>query len=71
MAGRLGNPVKLREQAQELLKKAKRIEEKKFRDAGQLVYEYYQNDFADFDEERFKSEVNALFLKNKKSKSEE
>lgn len=34
MAGRLGNPVKLREQAQELLKKAKRIEEKKFKIAG-------------------------------------
>ena len=71
MAGRVSDPEKLKKQAQELLKKAKRIEEKKFRDAGQLVYEYFQKNFVDFDEEKFKSEISALFLKDRKNKSEE
>ena len=71
MAGRVSDPEKLKKQAQELLKKAKRIEQRKFRDVGQLVYEYHQKDFADFDEETFKSEVSALFLKNKKRDSED
>ena len=48
-------------EAQELLKKAKSIEEKKFKIAGQLVYEYYKKDFADFDMEQFKTEVKEAF----------
>ena len=70
----VGNPENLRAQAQELLKKAKRIEEKKFVKAGQLVYDYYSKDFADFDLERFKTEAKEAFTvkrRGRKPKSEE
>ena len=66
MAGRKSNPEKLRAQAQELLNKAKKMEEKKFKEVGQLVYDYYQKDFADFDEEKFKGEVGGIFSRKKK-----
>ena len=66
MAGRESNPEKLRAQAQELLKKARIIEERKFKQIGQLVYEYYKEDFSDFDVEKFKGEVGSIFSSKKK-----
>jgi hypothetical protein len=66
MAGRVGNPDKLRSQAQELLKRAKRIEERKFKEIGQLVHEHYQKDFADFDMEQFKIDIKKAFDGKKK-----
>lgn len=68
MAGRERDPELLRAEAQELLKKAKKIEEKKFKEAGQLVHEYHKNDFADFDMEQFKSDVREVFKSKKKDK---
>ena len=65
MAGRESDPEKLRLQAQELLNKAKRLEERKFKVIGQLVYEYYKKDFAGFDEEKFKGEVRGIFSRKK------
>jgi hypothetical protein len=66
MAGKERNPDVLRAEAQELLKKAKSIEEKKFKRAGELVSEYDKKDFADFDMEQFKSEVKEAFEGKKK-----
>ena len=68
MAGRERGPELLRAEAQELLKKAKSIEEKKFKQAGQLVYEYHKKDFANFDIEQFKAEVTEAFKGKKKEK---
>jgi hypothetical protein len=45
MAGKERDPEVLRAEAQELLKRAKSIEERKFKRAGQLVYEYHKKDF--------------------------
>ena len=61
MAGRESNPETLKAKAQELLKRAKKIEEKKFKQAGQLVYEYHKKDFAEFDIEQFKSQMREVF----------
>lgn len=71
---RVGNPETLRAQAQELLKKAKKIEEKKYTKAGQLVYDYYTKGFAGFDLERFKVEAKEAFTvkkRGRKPKTEE
>ncbi len=68
MAGKERDPEVLRAEAQELLKKAKKIEEKKFNEAGQLVHEYHKKDFADFDIEQFKSEAREVFKGKKKDK---
>ena len=66
MAGRESNPETLKAKAQELLKRAKSIEERKFKQAGQIVYEYHKKDFADFDIEKFKSQVENVFKGEKK-----
>ena len=66
MAGRQSNPETLKAKAQELLKRAKSIEERKFKQAGQLVYEYHKKDFSDFDIEQFKSQVGEVFKEKKK-----
>ena len=66
MAGRQSNPETLKAKAQELLKRAKSIEERKFKQAGQLVYEYHKKDFADFDIEQFKSRMGEVFKGKKK-----
>jgi hypothetical protein len=66
MAGRIGNPEKLRLQAQELIKRAKRIEERKFKEVGQLVYDQFQKNFADFDMDQFKTDVKEIFERRKK-----
>ena len=39
-----GSAIRINELAQELLKKARIIEERKFKQVGQLVYEYYKED---------------------------
>ena len=66
MAGRVSNPEVLKARAQELLNKAKKIEERRFKELGQLVYEYYKKDFAEFDEEQFKNQVRETFKGKKK-----
>jgi hypothetical protein len=57
MAGRVSNPEVLKAKAQELLNKAKKIEERRFKEIGQIVYEYYKKDFSGFDAEQFKNQV--------------
>ena len=66
MAGKERDPEVLRAEAKELLKRAKTIEERKFKQAGELVYEYHKKDFADFDMEQFKSQVGDVFKGKKK-----
>ena len=66
MAGKERDPEVLRAEAKELLNRAKTIEEKKFKQAGQLVYEYHKKDFAGFDIEQFKSQVGDVFKGKKK-----
>ena len=66
MAGRPSNPETLKAKAKELLERAKSIEERKFKQAGELVYEYHKKDFADFDMEQFKSQVGDVFKGKKK-----
>ena len=66
MAGRESNPEVLKARAQELLNKAKKIEERRFKELGQLVYDYYKKDFSDFDIEQFKSRMGEVFKGKKK-----
>ena len=66
MAGKERDPEILRAEAKELLNRAKSIEERKFKQAGELVYEYHKKDFADFDIEQFKVQVREVF-KGKKN----
>ena len=66
MAGRVSNPEVLKARAQELLNKAKKIEERRFKELGQLVYDYYKKDFSDFDIEQFKNQVREAFKGKKK-----
>ncbi len=66
MAGKERDPEVLRAEAKELLNRAKTIEERKFKQAGQLVYEYHKKDFEDFDIEQFKSQVGDVFKGKKK-----
>ena len=61
MAGREKDPAVLRAEAEALLKRAKAIEERKFKQAGQLVYEYHKKGFAEFDLEQFKRQVSEVF----------
>ena len=66
MAGKERDAEVLRAEAKELLNRAKNIEERKFKQAGQLVYEYHKKDFADFDMEQFKSQVGEVFKGKKR-----
>jgi hypothetical protein len=66
MAGRESNPEALRARAQELINRAKKIEERKFKEVGQLVYEHYKKDFSNFDIEQFKSQVREAFKGKKR-----
>ena len=65
MAGRESNPEVLKAKAKELLTRAKKIEERRFKELGQLVYDYYKKDFSDFDIEQFKSEIKEALGKRK------
>ena len=51
------SPEVLKAKAQELLRKAKEIEEKQFIKIGKVVYDYLQKDFEGFELEKFKEEV--------------
>ncbi len=51
------DPKKLRIEAQKLLETAERIENEKLIRIGKLVTKYAENDFSDFDVEKFKNEV--------------
>ena len=51
------NPEVLKAKAQELLKKAKEIEEKHFIRIGKIVHDYYNKSFEGFELEKFKEEV--------------
>ena len=66
MAGKERDPEILRAEAKELLNRAKSIEERKFKQAGELVYEYHKKNFADFDMEQFKSQMGDVFKGKKK-----
>ena len=66
MAGKERDPEVLRAEAKELLNRAKSIEERKFKQAGELVYEYHKKNFADFDMEQFKSQMGDVFKGKKK-----
>ena len=68
MAGRERDPEVLKAEAQELLKRAKRIEERRFKQVGQLVYEHYKKDFSEFDIEQFKSDVKEALEGKRKAK---
>ena len=62
------NPEKLKAKAQELLNKAKEIEEKQFVKLGKIVYDYHQKGFEGFDLETFKGEVNKAMEGKKRGK---
>jgi hypothetical protein len=62
------NPEKLKAKAQELLNKAKEIEEKQFVKIGKIVYDYYQKGFEGFDLETFNGEVKKAIEGQKKGK---
>ena len=51
------SPEVLKAKAQELLRKAKEIEEKQFIKIGKVVYDYLQKDFEGFELEKLKAEV--------------
>jgi len=68
MAGRESNPEVLKSKAQELINRAKKIEERGFKEVGQLVYEYYKKDFSEFDVEQFKSQLREAFKGKKREK---
>ncbi len=51
------NPKKLREQAKKLIELAEKIENERAIKIGKLVLKYAENDFADFNLEKFKKEV--------------
>ncbi len=58
---KLSDPDVLRKRANDLLRKAKDIEDKKFILAGKVIHKYYKDDFKDFDIEKFKSEIRDIF----------
>lgn len=57
--GRNIDPVKLREQARQLIEKAEQIEREKFIKVGKLTMKHYENDFQSFDTKQFKKEIEA------------
>jgi hypothetical protein len=62
------NPEKLKAKAQELLNKAKEIEEKQFVKIGKIVYDYQQKGFEGFDLETFKGDVSKAMEAKKRGK---
>ena len=65
---RENNIEELRSKANDLLKKAKQIEEKRFIQVGKLVSDYYKKDFEDFDLDQFKSKLKEIFSGAKKTR---
>ena len=64
---RESNPEMLRSKANELLRKAKQIEEKRFVQIGKLVSDYHKKDFEDFDLDQFKNEIKEIFSATKRT----
>jgi hypothetical protein len=62
------SPEKLKAKAQELLNKAKEIEEKQFVKIGRIVYDYHQKGYEGFDLDKFKGEVNKAMEVKKRGK---
>jgi len=62
------SPEKLKAKAQELLNKAKEMEEKQFIKIGKIVYDYQQKGFDGFDLETFKGEVSKAMEGKKRGK---
>ena len=62
------NPEVLKAKAQELLKKAKEIEEKHFIRIGKVVYDYYQKSFEGFDLEKLKEEIKEAMSPKKRGR---
>jgi hypothetical protein len=62
------NPEILKAKANELLKKAKEIEEKQFVRIGKIVYDYYQKAFEGFDIEKLKGEIKEALSPKKRGK---
>jgi len=62
------NPEILKAKANELLKKAKEIEEKQFVRIGKIVYDYYQKAFEGFDIEKLKVEIKEALSPKKRGK---
>jgi hypothetical protein len=62
------NPDQLKAKAQELLQKAREIEEKQFAAIGRIVHYYYQKGFEKFDLEKFKSEISRVMEVKKRGR---
>jgi hypothetical protein len=62
------NPDQLKAKAQELLQKAREIEEKQFAAIGRIVHNYYQKGFEKFDLEKFKSEISRVMEVKKRGR---
>lgn len=62
------NPEILKAKANELLKKAREIEEKQFIKVGKVVYDYYQKSFEGFELEKFKEEIKDALLSRKRGR---
>ena len=63
------NPEVLKAKAQELLKKAKEIEEKHFVRIGKVVFDYYRKSFEGFDLEKFKEEIKEAMSPKKRGRN--
>ena len=63
------NPEVLKAKAQELLKKAKEIEEKHFIRIGKIVHDYYNKSFEGFDLEKFKEEIKEAMSPKKRGRN--
>lgn len=66
MAGRERDPDLLRSEAQDLMKRAKKIEERRFKVVGHLLYEHHKEDYANFNLDTFKVEVKDILNGKKK-----
>ena len=62
------DPEKLKAKAQELLNKAKEIEEKQLAAIGRIVHYYHQKGFERFDLDKFKSEISRVMEVKKRGR---
>ena len=67
MAGRESNPESLKNKAQDLMKRAKMIEDRRFRLVGEYVMGLENDDFANLNIEEFRQEIRKIFAGKKKS----
>ena len=66
MAGRERDPDVLRNEAQELMKRARKIEERRFKIVGHLLYEHHKEDYVNFNLDTFRKEVKDIINGKKK-----